>query len=113
MSELLEKVVQALLAADLQRSSEIAGRPVEADEFATMVAYENARAALAVINSENKVLVPREATAEMLAAWKWMDESFTYGKGETLAQRTWREMCLAAIGRLDERASVYLEKSND
>lgn len=43
---MIEQVAQAILAKMLKMNSEIAGRPVEADEFDIMCAYEYASEAL-------------------------------------------------------------------
>lgn len=56
---MIEQVAQAILAKMLEMDSEIAGHPVEADEFAEMCAYEYASAALSEMEAENKRL--REA----------------------------------------------------
>lgn len=48
-TNMIEQVAQAILAKILEINSEIAGHPVEADEFAIMCAYEYASAALSAM----------------------------------------------------------------
>ena len=57
--ETVERVARAILANMIEIESEIAGRPVEADEFAEMCAFEYARAALSALPPRDELL--REA----------------------------------------------------
>lgn len=58
---MIEQVAQAILAKMLKMNSEIAGHPVETDEFDEMCAYEYARTALSA-------MLQRELLAEALEA---------------------------------------------
>lgn len=91
-TSMIEQVAQAILAKMLKINSEIAGRPIEADEFDLMCAYEYASEALpsyevlreALDALEGVIQVADRKTVEFDAARAAVDKLRTLLKGESV-----------------------------